>query len=131
MCRRIVTTRPHSARAATFLDHVDVVISVHGFGGVRDADDRWTTALLGGSNRALACRLHDALTEALPGYRWIDDIDVIPRHLRGVHPANPGEPRAERRRATRTAAARAAAGADYDALVTTPGCNGTRCATSL
>ena len=31
-----------------FLAHVDVVISVHGFGGVRDADDRWTTALLGG-----------------------------------------------------------------------------------
>ena len=36
--------------------HVDIVISVHGFGGLRDADDRWTTALLGGANREFARR---------------------------------------------------------------------------
>jgi phage replication-related protein YjqB (UPF0714/DUF867 family) len=72
-----------------FLAHVDVVISVHGFGGVRGADDRWTTALLGGSNRALAEALQKTLSHSLPGYRWIADIDVIPRHLRGLHPANP------------------------------------------
>src|ERR1700710_1479232 len=37
-----------------FLEHVEVVISVHGFGGLRGDDDRWITGLLGGSNRALA-----------------------------------------------------------------------------
>lgn len=72
-----------------FLERVDVMISVHGFGGVRDADDRWTTALLGGTNRELAAELETTLTASLPGYRWIADLDVIPRHLRGLHPANP------------------------------------------
>lgn len=72
-----------------FLGGVDVVISVHGFGGVRDADDRWTTALLGGTNRALAAELGCVLTRVLPNYRWIADLDAMPRHLRGLHPANP------------------------------------------
>jgi phage replication-related protein YjqB (UPF0714/DUF867 family) len=72
-----------------FVAHVDSVISVHGFGGLRDADDRWTTALLGGTNRALAADLAAALTAELPGYRWIADLGGIPRHLRGMHPANP------------------------------------------
>lgn len=100
-----------------FLDSIDLVISVHGFGGVRDADDRWTTALLGGTNRELAVDLERALTTALPGYRWIADLDAIPKHLRGLHPANPVNrvrgggvqlelpPRVRR------------AGPDYDALV--------------
>jgi phage replication-related protein YjqB (UPF0714/DUF867 family) len=73
----------------TFVDHVDVVISVHGFGGLRGADDRWTTALLGGTNRTLARELGAALTDALPGYRWITDLDIIPPNLRGMHPQNP------------------------------------------
>jgi phage replication-related protein YjqB (UPF0714/DUF867 family) len=101
-----------------FLASIDLVISVHGFGGVRDADDRWTTALLGGTNRELAAELGAALTCSLPQYRWIADLDVIPKHLRGLHPANPVNlvtyggvqlelpPRVRR------------AGADYDALVT-------------
>ena len=72
-----------------FLDHVDVVVSVHGFGGLRGDDDRWITALLGGSNRLLAAQLAAALRDALPGYRWIDDLDRIPAYLRGVHPDNP------------------------------------------
>jgi phage replication-related protein YjqB (UPF0714/DUF867 family) len=72
-----------------FLASIDIVISVHGFGGVRDADDRWTTALLGGTNRELAADLAGALTQALPQYRWIADLDSMPRHLRGLHPANP------------------------------------------
>jgi phage replication-related protein YjqB (UPF0714/DUF867 family) len=100
-----------------FLATIDVVISVHGFGGVRDADDRWTTALLGGTNRELAADLARALTRALPQYRWIADLDSMPRHLRGLHPANPVNrvarggvqlelpPRVRR------------AGPDYDALV--------------
>jgi phage replication-related protein YjqB (UPF0714/DUF867 family) len=72
-----------------FLEHVDSVVSVHGFAGLRGSDDRWITGLLGGSNRALAARLAGRLREALPGYHWIDDLDLIPAHLRGVHPRNP------------------------------------------
>lgn len=72
-----------------FVAHVDVVVSVHGFGGLRDADDRWTTALLGGSNRTLARELGDALAAALPAYRWVTDLDDMPAHLRGMHPKNP------------------------------------------
>jgi phage replication-related protein YjqB (UPF0714/DUF867 family) len=72
-----------------FLEHVDVIVSVHGFGGLRGDDDRWITGLLGGSNRALATRLADGLREALPAYRWLDDLERIPSHLRGVHRDNP------------------------------------------
>src|SRR4029077_8279407 len=54
-----------------FIAAVDVVISVHGFGGVRDADDRWTTALLGGTNRALACEVGAELTLRLARHRRI------------------------------------------------------------
>ncbi len=108
----------HSDRLRAFLAGIDVVISVHGFGGVRDADDRWTTALLGGTNRELAAELQRVLSDALPNYRWIGDLEVIPKHLRGLHPANPVNrvacggvqvelpPRVRR------------PGADYDALVT-------------
>ena len=49
-------------------------------------------ALLGGSNRELAAELAAQLRDALPGYRWIDDLERIPSHLRGVHPRQPGEP---------------------------------------
>ncbi len=101
-----------------FLAAVDVMVSVHGFGGVRSAADRWTTALVGGTNRPLATELASELTGALPGYRWITDLDAMPGHLRGLHPSNPVNrvprggvqlelpPRVRR------------PGADYDALVT-------------
>ncbi len=72
-----------------FLGHVDVVVSVHGFGGLRGSDERWTTALLGGGNRDLAARLADELRVALPHYRWLDDLSVMPARLRGVHADNP------------------------------------------
>ena len=36
-----------------------------------------------------AAHLASALRVALPGYRWLDDLDHIPTTLRGVHPANP------------------------------------------
>jgi phage replication-related protein YjqB (UPF0714/DUF867 family) len=108
-----------STKLQQFVQHVDIVISVHGFGGLRDADDRWTTALLGGTNRELAHELGNNLTNALPGYRWITDLEIIPSHLRGMHPNNPVNrttdggvqlelpPRVRR------------AGDDYDALVKT------------
>ena len=56
----------HSDDLARFLTHVDVVVSVHGFGGLRGSDERWITALLGGGNRAFAAHLASALRTALP-----------------------------------------------------------------
>jgi phage replication-related protein YjqB (UPF0714/DUF867 family) len=100
-----------------FLAAIDVVISVHGFGGVRDADDRWTTALLGGTNRELAADLARALTRALPQYRWIADLDSMPRHLRGLHPANPVNRVAQGGVQLELPPRVRRAGPDYDALV--------------
>jgi phage replication-related protein YjqB (UPF0714/DUF867 family) len=79
----------HSAELHSFVEHVDVVISIHGFGGLRDADDRWTTALLGGTNRDFAHSLGNDLDRALPTYRWVRDLELIPTRLRGMHPDNP------------------------------------------
>jgi phage replication-related protein YjqB (UPF0714/DUF867 family) len=79
----------HSAELQTFVEHVDIVVSIHGFGGLRDADDRWTTALLGGTNREFAHSLGNDLDRALPYYRWVRDLEEIPTRLRGMHPDNP------------------------------------------
>lgn len=68
-----------------FLDHVDVVVSVHGFG----RQGLFTTLLLGGGNRAAAGQVARHLRRALPGYRVEDDLDAIPERLRGLHPRNP------------------------------------------
>lgn len=70
---------------AAFLDHVDVVVAVHGFG----REGMFTSLLLGGQDRALAAWLADALRPALPPYELVDDLDVIPAALRGLHPDNP------------------------------------------
>lgn len=74
-----------SASLASFLDHVDVVVSIHGYG----RDDWWTRLLLGGGNRGLAGRLADRIRDALPGFEAIAELDAIPPELRGLHPANP------------------------------------------
>lgn len=76
-----------SERLASFLDHVDVVVAVHGYG----AEGYWTTLLLGGRNRSLATHVGTALRAALGphGYDVIDDLEAIPPRLRGVHPDNP------------------------------------------
>jgi phage replication-related protein YjqB (UPF0714/DUF867 family) len=79
----------HSDALAAFLDHVDVVVSVHGYGGLVTSDDRWTTVLVGGCGREIATRLAISLRAALPDYTFLDDVDLIPKRLRGVHPANP------------------------------------------
>jgi phage replication-related protein YjqB (UPF0714/DUF867 family) len=78
-----------SPELGAFVDHVDVIASLHGYGGLRTSDDRWTTVLVGGGNRALAAELATNLRAALPQYTWLDEIDRIPAHLRGVHPDNP------------------------------------------
>ena len=51
-CRRSTVDPAQSPRLQAFLDHVDVVITVHGYG----REGRWTELLAGGTNRALARR---------------------------------------------------------------------------
>lgn len=68
---------------AEFLDHVDVAVSLHGYG----RDGRSTQLLAGGRNRALAAHLTQHIR--LAGYQLITDLDDIPPELRGLHPRNP------------------------------------------
>lgn len=72
-----------SPRLAEFLDHVDVAVSLHGYG----RDGRSTQLLAGGRNRELATHLSRHIH--LSGYRVITDLDDIPPELRGLHPRNP------------------------------------------
>jgi phage replication-related protein YjqB (UPF0714/DUF867 family) len=78
--------RPAESPAlAAFLEHVDVVITVHGFG-------RWgmfTSLLLGGRNRQLAAHIAAELAPSLPDYDLVTDLDRIPLGLRGLHADNP------------------------------------------
>ena len=71
---------------AAFLSHVEVVISVHGYWG---HDDLHAALLVGGRDRALAASLGARLRAALPDYRVVDELDSIPRRLRGIDPRNP------------------------------------------
>src|SRR6201998_889583 len=72
-----------STRLAEFLDHVDVAVSLHGYGRI----GRRTPLLAGGRNRALAAHL--ARHIQLTGYQVVTDLDDIPRELRGLHRDNP------------------------------------------
>lgn len=74
-----------SHRLARVLDHCDVVVSIHGYG----RDDLWTTLLLGGDDRSRARALGRHLRAVLPEYEVLDDLDAIPRELRGIDPRNP------------------------------------------
>jgi phage replication-related protein YjqB (UPF0714/DUF867 family) len=72
-----------SGQLDAFLDHVDVVVSLHGYGRA----GRSTHLLAGGRNRALAAHL--AARVEIPGYRVVTDLDDIPAELRGLHADNP------------------------------------------
>lgn len=74
-----------SDQLARFLDHVDVVVTVHGYG----RQGMFTSLLLGGGNRHLARHLAGHLRTALPDYEVLDELEAIPRELRGLHPDNP------------------------------------------
>lgn len=74
-----------SAKLAAFLDHVDVAVAIHGYG----RRERKTELLVGGRNRDLAGHVSGHLRDALPAYQIIDELDEIPRELRGVHELNP------------------------------------------
>ena len=93
-----------SPRLCAFLDHVELVISVHGYGV-----DNWRmdwrppgfeetrlgqfhdreAFLIGGQNRAHAVQLADALRSALPYYEVWDDLDRIPPKASGMDHRNP------------------------------------------
>lgn len=75
----------HSATMAAFLHHVDVVVTIHGYGRV----NFWTTLLLGGGHRELADHVGAQLAVALPDYVVMTDLEQIPERLRGLHPRNP------------------------------------------
>ena len=81
-----ILVRPaESPVLAEFIEHVDVVVTIHGYG-------RWgmfTSLLLGGSNRGLAATIGDRLGAVLDGYDVVTDLAEIPRELRGLHPDNP------------------------------------------
>ena len=69
-----------------FLDHVRVVIAVHGY----YRQGWFTTLLLGGQHRELAAHVGRHLRSAMPDdYVVIDELDEIPVELRGIHRANP------------------------------------------
>lgn len=74
-----------SEALADFLGHVDVVVSVHGFGRA----GQWRSILLGGRNRVLAAHVGRHLAAALEDYDVVTDIDAIPAELRGLHARNP------------------------------------------
>ena len=75
----------HSEALRAFVDHVDIVVTVHGYG----REGYWATLLLGGSNRALAEHVGGHLRTRLPAYDIATDLDRIPSELRGLHPQNP------------------------------------------
>jgi phage replication-related protein YjqB (UPF0714/DUF867 family) len=86
--RHLASTQLDPAESSAlrrFLDHVEVVITVHGYGrwGL------WTTLLLGGGNRRLAHLVRDCLGDRLPDYTLAVELDDIPKELRGLHPRNP------------------------------------------
>ena len=90
----------HSPALQSFLEHVDKVVAIHGWGTEqfgqitapsmfrfgRDGIDR--PLLVGGRNRELAGRIASALREALPSYEVVDEIEQIPSHCRGLSPRN-------------------------------------------
>ena len=82
-----ITIRPeHSPSLREFFDHVHTVIAVHGYG----RETQFWNVLLGGRNRQLAGHLAEHLRAALPdAFGVVDDVDEIPRGLRGLHEDNP------------------------------------------
>lgn len=81
---RLVTPSA-SPNLARFLERVEVVVAVHGYG----RHGRWSQLLLGGRNRQLAAHVRGHLVPALPDYEVVDDLDQLPNELRGLHAENP------------------------------------------
>jgi phage replication-related protein YjqB (UPF0714/DUF867 family) len=78
--------RPAESEAlAAFVEHVDVVVTVHGYG----RRGLYTSLLLGGGNRDLAEHVAGHLRPALPAYDVVTELESIPPELRGMHQENP------------------------------------------
>ena len=78
--------RPSESPAlAAFLEHVDIVVTVHGYG----RQGFFTSLLLGGRNRHLAHHVGSHLRAALPAYEIVTELADIPSELRGQHDDNP------------------------------------------
>ncbi|MGI9610180.1 MAG: poly-gamma-glutamate hydrolase family protein [Acidimicrobiia bacterium] len=75
----------HSEALDTFLDHVSVVITIHGYG----REHLFHSVLLGGRNRAMANHVAAHCRFALPRYSFQSDLAEIPRELAGQHRLNP------------------------------------------
>lgn len=73
-----------SPALSRFVASVDVAVALHGYG----RHGRWTSLLLGGTNRALAAHVGRSLA-AVEGHEVDTDLDAIPPELRGLHPDNP------------------------------------------
>ena len=81
-----IEVRPtESEHLASFIDHVDIVITLHGFG----RRGLFGSLLLGGRNRHFAEHVGHSLRRALPAYDVVTDVDAIPEPLRGLHRHNP------------------------------------------
>lgn len=74
-----------SEKLRSILDHVDAVITVHGYG----RKTMKKSVLLGGRNRELSGHIACHLRPVLDGYEIIDELEEIPKILRGQHPQNP------------------------------------------
>lgn len=75
----------HSEALTTFLGHVDIVVTVHGFG----RRGMFGSLLLGGQNRPFAAHVGTTLRRHLPAYDIVTDVESIPEKLRGMHDRNP------------------------------------------
>lgn len=76
----------HSPALAGFLDHVEIAISIHGYG----RESLWHHLLVGGRNRRLARHVARHLRASIPErYEVVDTLEAIPKELRGQHPRNP------------------------------------------
>jgi phage replication-related protein YjqB (UPF0714/DUF867 family) len=74
-----------SAALAAFVNHVDVVVSLHGYG----REGSWTSILAGGRNRRLAATVAAEVATRLPDYEVVTDLARIPVELRGLSVRNP------------------------------------------
>ena len=83
--RRRSSGRPSPRGLRSFVDHVDVVVTIHGFG----QRGLFGSLLLGGRNRTLAAHVGRTLRRALPAYDIVTDLERIPPNLRGLHADNP------------------------------------------
>ncbi len=74
-----------SPELKSFIEHCEVVVAIHGYG----RRGFFTSLLCGGQNRDLAAHVATHVRASIPPYEVLDDIDEIPKALRGLHPDNP------------------------------------------